>query len=305
MKKLLTALAAITLFASCQKEISFDPNNPAGTSSGGTGTGGSTGSGLLVKAVAVAGAETQTTLYSYDAQSRLETITTSGTSGGFPADSYQKFFRDGAGRIVKVLQKLADPPGATSDTTVKTFHYPTTNSLDYDYSLSVQTLNLGGFSLSTTDSSAYTYSGGKMASYSSALFSSIAPGASTLNSRYDFTYDASNRVTGMKVYTDASNPGGTMDLDADNVYAYAATAVNTVYMSTNGAQNLALNGLPSTGAGIIAKMVTTSSSTVPPTNLTITFTYVTGTGNKPTSGTALVTQTGQPTQTTKYTFYYQ
>lgn len=302
MTKLLTAFAAIVLFTSCQKEISLDPGNTAVVGSG-TNTGNT--SGLLVKTVAVTGSETQTTLYTYDAQKRLETIAISGTSGGMPVDSYQKFVRDAAGRIVKVLQKLADQPGTTSDTAVKTFYYPDATTMNYAYSTSVISMTMGGFTMSTVDSSVYSYTGGKMNSYNSYLSSSVMPGTVMLNSRYDFVYDASNRVSDMKVYTDVANPGGAMSLDAQWTYAYSTSTINNAYVSPSAAQNFALNGLPNTSTNVITKTTTASASTSPPTNVTITLTYVTGNGNKPVSGTAVVVSTGQPTQTTNYTFYYQ
>lgn len=309
MKKLLTVFTAIVLLASCQKEIGLDPNSPAGIGSGsgtgstgnGSNSGGSTGSGLLVKTVAVSGTETQTTLYGYDAQKRLETITLSGTSGGLSVDSYQKFVRDGAGRIVKVLQKIADPPGATADTSVKTYRYPDATTLNFDYSFQEQHVTMSGIDMGTVDSCVYTYTSGRMASYRDYMFSSLLPGTVQMNSRWDFTYDASNRVTGMKVYNDAGNPGGPLTLFADYVHTYSLTTVNGLYASASGAQNFALNGSPGTGAGILTKTVITSSAT----NVTLTFTFVAGTGNKPTSGTSTAVVSGQPNQTTNYTFYYQ
>ncbi len=300
MRSRLSALALICLLASCQKEINFD----TGTAPGSGGGSGST-SGLLVKAVAVTGSETQTSLYTYNAQSQLETLTTKGTSGGMSVDSYQKYVRDAAGRIVKVLQKLPDQAGTTSDTSVRIYSYPNATTMNYTYSVSVMGLTAFGFTNTTTDSTVYNYSGGKLISYNSYLSSSFSPGMTMLSSKYDFTYDASDRVTDMKVYTDASNPGGPMTLDAQWKYTYSAGVINNVYISPSAAQNLILNGLPNTTSNSISKLETISANTAPPTNLVITTTYVTGAGNKPVSATAVITNTGQPTQTTNYTFYYQ
>ena len=92
MKILLTAFLAGILLASCQKEVSFQ----SGSSGNNGGNGNGNTSGLLVKAVAVTGAETQTTIYTYDSQKRLETMSIKGTTGGIPVDSYHKYVRDGS-----------------------------------------------------------------------------------------------------------------------------------------------------------------------------------------------------------------
>lgn len=310
MKSILTAVALVCILASCQKEISVDTGNTNNVGSGlGNNSGGSTGntSGLLVKTVAVTGTETQTTLYTYDAQKRLETITMKGTSGGMLVDSYQKFVRDAAGRIVKVLQKLGDQPGsgATSDTAVKTYYYPDATTLNYSYSIGEMSLTTAGFTMTNIDSAVYNYAGGKMTSYNSYMFSSLMPGMPMMSSRYDFAYDASNRVTDMKVYNDAANPGGNMDLSAQTSFSYTNAAVNNTYTSASAAQNLALYGTPNTTADVVNKVVTKSVNSLPAISVTITTSFVTGAGNKPVSGTATVVTTGQPTQTTQYTFYYQ
>ncbi len=132
MKKLLTALPVVAIFLfSCQKEVSFE------ISSAGNGNG-----DLLVKTVAVTGTETMTTLYTYDDQKRLSTITIDGVSGGMKTHSYQKFERDNAGRIVKVIQKV-DMMGIPSDTAIKTMHYPNATTMDYDYSIHIMGMSLG------------------------------------------------------------------------------------------------------------------------------------------------------------------
>lgn len=258
-----------------------------------------------MKAVAVTGAETQTTLYTYDAQKRLETMAISGTSGGLPADSYSKFIRDGAGRIVQVKQKLADPPGATADTSIRNYHYPDGTTLNYDYSLQTSTLDLGGLTMTTSDSAVYTYSSGKMSSYYSYMSSSLVPGTVMQESKTDFSYDASGKVTAVKIYNSGSIPGAPLSLVADYTYTYAPTAISGVYVSSSGAQNFALAGLPNTTTAAVSKMLMVSNATTPPLTVTITSTFVTGGGNKVTSAKVVSTTTGQPTQTINYTFFYQ
>ncbi|MFC0772439.1 hypothetical protein [Terrimonas alba] len=302
MKILLTAFLAAILLASCQKEVSFQ----SGSSGNNGGNGNGNTSGLLVKAVAVTGAETQTTIYTYDSQKRLETMSIKGTTGGIPVDSYHKYIRDGAGRIVKVLQKVADMPGATTDTSVTIYHYPNETTMNYDYRIFVITMNMGGgFSMSTIDSAVYTYNADKMMSFHSYMSSSMLPGEIMSENKTDFSYDGSGNVTGMKTYSDIADPGGTMDLIADYTYTYANTSVNNTYMTANSAQNFALNSLPTITTNIITKMEMVSNATTPPMNVVITSSYVNGAGNKPVSATAVSATTGQPTQTTNYTFFYQ
>jgi len=310
MRKLLTACAVICLFASCQKEINFDDNNPANTGTGGTGNTGGTGgsgSGLLVKAVAVTGSETQTTIYTYDSQKRLESMKITGVSGGMPIDSYHKYVRDNAGRIVKVLQKVADVMGIPSDTAVMTYHYPNATTQNFDYSIHVMTLNLPGMPMSTIDSAVYVYnSAGRMTMYNQYMSSSLMPGTTQMSSKWEFAYDASDRVTNMKNYTDAANPGSSvMDLDMEWKYTYGTTSVNNLYFTSNGAQNFAMHGLPNTTNNFISKMESTSATTVPPVDIVITTSYVNGPDNKPKTATVLSVQPGQPNQTTNYTFFYQ
>jgi hypothetical protein len=301
MKKVLTALPVLSvLLFSCQKELSFDSStNP--------GTGGSGGSGaLLVKVVAVTGSETQTTLYTYDSERRLSTVTIDGVSGGMPTHSYQKFERDNAGRIVRVIQKLGDIGGVPSDTAVKTIHYPNASTMDCDYSVHIMGMSMGPGvpPMQTIDSTVYNYTGGKLMSYDSYMSSSLMPGMVMLKSKYEFLYDAKSRVTDMKMYSDVSNPGGPQDLMIQWNYTYG-NSINGVYVSSNAAQNLLLNGLPNTGSSNLDKMVMTSAN--PQMNVTITTTYVLGSNGKPASGTAVSTTTGQQsgTQTTNYTFFYQ
>ena len=310
MKKILTAFALVAILSSCQKEISIDTNSPytSGNGGGGSGNGNSgNNSGLLIKTVSVSGTETQTTVYTYDSQKRLETMTMSGTSGGLPVDTYTKYIRDNSGRIVLVKQTAPKlMPGASVDTATNTYHYPNATTQNFDYSIYVITMNVAGMSMSTIDSAVYHYTAaGKMTSFHKYMSSSLMPGSIQMTSRYDFTYDASDRVTNMKLFTDLSNPGGPLDQDTEWKYTYGATGVNNGYTTNNGAQNFALNGLPNTTSNYISKMEVNSPSTTPPLNLVSTFTYVNGANNKPVSGTVVTVTSGQPTQTANYTFFYQ
>ncbi len=143
-----------------------------------------------------------------------------------------------------------------------------------------------------------------MISYDTYTSSSLMPGTIMMNSKYDFVYDAQNRVTDMKMYSDVADPGGPQDLMTEWQFTYGSM-VNGVYVSPNASQNLLLHGLPNTGSSNLDKSVMTSTD--PQLSLTITTTYVLGSNGKPTSGTAVSTTTGlqSGTQTTNYTYFYQ
>lgn len=305
MRQLVIALAIGILFTSCQKEISFDTDNPGNTGNNGGGNGNT--DGLLVKAVSVTGSETQTTVYTYDSQKRLETMTMTGTSGGMPINNFTRYIRDNAGRIVLVKQVIPAPmPGVVIDTATTTYHYPNATTQNFDYSIYVITMDMGGMSMSTIDSAVYHYTAaGRMTSFDKYMSSSIMPGMIQMTSRYDFTYDTPGRVTNMKLFTDTNNPGGPLEEDGDWKYTYGSTSVNNIYFTNNAAQNFALNSLPNTTADFISKMEVKSNSTTPPLNMVTTTSYVNGANNKPLTATVVTTTTGQPTQTAKYTFYYQ
>jgi hypothetical protein len=287
VKKLLTALPTITLFLfSCQKELSFD-------STVSPGNGGPTGE-LLVKTVAVTGSETLTTLYSYDIQKQLESTTLDGKSGGMTIHNYKKLERDAAGRVIRILQK-DDSNGISSDTSVNDIHYPNATTLEYDYS--VTTMGLMGFS--TTDSTEYSFSNGKMLNFTSFLSSPLLGSTSILASKYEFTYDGSGRVATLKMYSMGTVPGGPLTHIADQIYTYASS-VNSTWPPTNAAQAYLIFGMPNATNDAIATLKFESMEpSVPSSNTTVT--YVLGAGNKPTAAT----YTSTDGQVTKYTFYYQ
>lgn len=313
MKKLLTAFAAIILFASCQKEISLNSSNSLGNGSGsgtggsggGTGSGGSsTGSGLLIKTVAVTGSETITTVYSYDGNNRLYTQTDNGSSGGYPVNSYKRFERDAAGRIVQTVQKLGDIGGATSDTARVNYHYPNATTMDPDYSVSVQSIGAGGFTLSNIDSSVYNYNGGKLVSYNGYMFTEILGALTPLSEkRWDYGYNSSGYVSAMKAFTN-TNTGDPLTETYNIAFTYG-TQANNAYASANPMQNFIIYAVPSPGNTPAAtKSVANTVRITPPVQVTITTSFTTS-GSKITNATANVVSSGGPNQTTNYTFYYQ
>jgi hypothetical protein len=291
MKRLLAATLALTItLFSCQKEPIVDLGTTPASGGGGNTT------GLLVKAVAVTGTETLTSVYGYDNQKRLETITMDGSTGGMQIHSYQKFIRDNAGRVIQILQKV-DNNGISSDTTVNNIHYPSSTSMDYDYA--VNTISLSGFS--TIDSSVYQYSAGRMTGHTSYLSSPLLGSAIIQTTRYDFSYDASSRLSSDKVYSSGSTPGSPMILAATENFTYA-NVVNPSWSSSSPSQNFLVGGFPQTSTDALSKFQVIDA-TDPSGNTNVSFTYNLGAGNKPVSAT--VTTTGAQSQVTNYTYFYQ
>jgi len=295
MKRLLTALPFLLLLVtSCQKEISFDsPADPNG------GSGGGTSGDLLVKVVAVTGSETLTTLYTYDSQKRLETETMDGSTGGLTMHNYRKFIRDASGRVSRILQKL-DQNGIASDTSVNNIHYPNATTMEYDYSLT--TISLGGFS--AIDSSVYSFSGGKLLNTVSYLSTPLLGLPPIVSTKYEFTYDASGRVSILKIYATLSPTGiGSLTPIVNETFTYGSS-VNYLWSTNNGAQNYWLTGMPNAVNNAVTKLQI-DDLTDPSNSTTINSTYVLGAGGKPTSAKVTVTNASGPGQVTNYTFFYQ
>lgn len=286
MKKILAACAITLFLMSCQQEINFDtPTDP-----GGGGGGGST-SGKLVKVVTVTNGETQTTLYTYDSQDRIETLTVDGTSGGMLMHSYSKYFRDGLGRMVMIKQKI-DQNGIPTDTAVNHIHYPDATTMEFDYH--VNTMSMMGFT--TVDSSVYNFSNGKLQYVTSYMSSSIM-GTTWEASRNEFIYDGSGRVIELKMFM-SGTPGDPLENLMNQHYTYA-TSLNAVPIPQNPAQAYWF-GLPNATNDALATMDFESFDANVP-SFTTNMTYVLGANNKP----ATATFTSTNGQVTNYTFYYQ
>lgn len=286
MKNVLTAtliVLSVGLF-SCQKEVDDIFSN-----NGNTGGNGNT-SGLLVKVIAVTGTDTLTTLYTYDSQKRMETNTMDGLSNGIQMHSYKKYIRDASSRIY-MIQQVIEENGIVSDTTLETVHYPGTG-MEFDYT--INTISMMGFSV--IDSTRYTYASGRMTNMTSYLSSPLL-GSVLMTTKTDFSYDASENITFLKMYSDIGT--GTMMPIMNQTYTYGNT-INATWLSTNGAQNYLLSGTPGTGnkAFVRAQM---DDLTDPSNSFVMTATYSLGAGNKPLSATI----TSTPGSVTKYTFFYQ
>src|SRR5687768_5158772 len=128
MKIKLAVLFALSfIFISCQKELTIETGDPSPGNGNGNGNGST--SGLLVKAVQVKGSDTITTTYGYDNQKRLETMKMVGTTGPMPVNTFKKYERDAAGRIVRILQST-EMVGIPMDTTITIVHYPNPSTFE-------------------------------------------------------------------------------------------------------------------------------------------------------------------------------
>lgn len=277
------AILSVGLF-SCQKEV-----DDIFADKGNNGSNGNT-TGLLVKTVAVTGSDSLITLYTYDNQNRLETITIDGISNGIQMHTYKKYSRDASSRISEILQ-VVDQNGMASDTSVETVHYPN-SGMEFDYT--INPISMSG--LTVIDSSVYTYSGDKMTSMTSDLSSPLL-GSSLITTKTDFSYDASGNVASLKMYSDLGT--GVLSPIMNQTYTYGS-AVNATWTSTNGAQNFLLSGTPGADNKAFDKAQIDNLAD-PASSFTMNATYSLGTGGKPI--TAMITTTAG--QVTRYTFYYQ
>jgi hypothetical protein len=285
MRSLLIAILAILCIGlfSCQKEVDDIFSNTGNNNTGNT-------SGLLVKTVATTGSDSLVTLYSYDNQKRLETVTMDGTSNGIVTHDYKKFIRDNNARVIRILEYIEENAIA-SDTSIEVVHY-TNSGMDFDYT--INTLSVIGFS--TIDSTVYSYGSGNITSMKSYLSSPLF-GATAIITKTDFSYDASGNLTLLKISSDFG--GGPLLPIVNQSYTYGS-AINANWMSTSGSQNLLLLGTPGIGNKAFSK-AQVDDLTDPSNSFTITATYNLGAGGKPI--TATTTTTGG--QVTNYKFYYQ
>jgi hypothetical protein len=297
MKNISLVLGLMILVISCQKEISSDvnPGNGGGTGGpGGGGTGPGNLNGKLVRTVSVTGTDTMTSVYTYDAQGRVETQTEDGSSGGMVLHNYKKFERDATGRIVRILQVI-DQNGMAGDTAINIIHYPNATTMEFDYS--VNTMSLMG--MTTVDSTVYTFSGGKMLSSSSFMSSSFMGPTAFPSSRMEYTYDAQGRVSLLKMYAVGSVPGSPLSHIANQTFAYGPL-LSPGHIPSNVAQKYFIGGFTNATDEAVNRHQIEDLSGTPGISRVMTWTFVTS-GNK--AVTATMTSTSG--QVTKYSFFYQ
>jgi hypothetical protein len=297
VKFYLLALLVVSI-VSCQKGIDWSTPTGSGGTGGSGGSGGGSGT-LLVKIVAITGADTMTTLYTYDSQKRLETDLMEGKTGGMYNKSYRKLFRDNDDRIIQIKQKI-DQNGISSDTSITNYYYPSATSKEYSYSI----METGLMGLTTVDSTRYTYSGNNMVKndhFMSSYLMGIQIAPPSLSQRFEFTYDGSGKVTEMKGYSSPpGTPGQPIELLATYTHTYGSLSIAGYYTS-NAAQNYATGGMPTANHAFLSKTVIVSP-TVPQANMTMNYAFVLGSNGMPSTSTLTKIPANE---VTKYTYYYQ
>jgi len=190
MKNYPLILIILSLFlVSCQKEDTYPP-----LSSG----------ELLVKSVSVANGETTTTTYAYTSDGKIDVINMTGTSGGISVGNYRKFYRDVAGRIIRIAEKIPPQSGIEVDTIFTYVHYPNATTFNNDYT--VQNINVDVYEIN--DSTIFTYNGNNQITQGYTYQTSTIFGPfQEIKTLY--TYDAAGNLIKIEGYNDAS---GTMEL---------------------------------------------------------------------------------------------
>jgi YD repeat-containing protein len=292
-KHLLFLVLPVIYFSSCQKQVDWtiDPVIDTTTTPTIPTTPGGPSGDLLVKIVMVTGSETTTITYTYDASKRLISEHSLGTSAGMPLDSYRRFYRDDAGRIYKIAQ-LIKQTGLSMDTSFTYVHYDDPASKNFVYTVA----EIGAFGFVTRDSSVFTYDGnGNLAMHKSYMSNDLLGSAPALTTRWEYTYSAGN-LTGQKAYNDYANTG-TLSLTATYKYTY-----------DNKLNAMTLNGeafLTGRTEGVSKNNVTKMElidETAPANSITVTTALTYGSANKPATGKATLSPSGQ---VINYTFFYQ
>lgn len=273
MKRIsLLPFLCVLFFASCQKEDTYPPL---------TGE-------KLVKSVSTSNGETSTTTYAYTPDGLIDAINTTGTSGGDPTDHYEKYYRDAAGRIVRVAQKVPAQQGIEVDTVYKFVHYPDANTFNYDYT--VQNIEVAGYTIK--DSTLYTYNNNNQVTESYTY--EISDLFNQQEVRAIYTYDATGNMIKIEGYDNAT---GTMELSATFDIQYD-DKTNPLSFDR---QILLISGGTFTGSKNNPIVVKFKASDNPDTQ-TITNTYTFGSNSLPQT---LTTQDDSDNSTTTTTFYYE
>ena len=191
MKKFTLFLLLSNIFlVSCQKDVALDPGTPGGSDNL-----------LLVKTVSVQNNESYTTTYSYTADKKIEIINITGTSGGLSVDNYRRFYRDAAGRIIRIAIKIPPQNGIETDTVFMDVHYPNATTFNYDYT--VQKISVSGFDV--YDSTTYTYNSNNQITegYTHQYNPILGP---VQDLRFVYSYDAAGNLVKLEGYNNASGP---------------------------------------------------------------------------------------------------
>ncbi|MER3472278.1 MAG: hypothetical protein C4330_13425 [Chitinophagaceae bacterium] len=289
------------LLFSCQKEINLDTGTPSGGGNGSGGSGGGSSSGaLLIKSVGKTATDSSLTVYTYDSQNRMSTMTVDDNSMGSPVCTWKKFEYDNIGRVSKITQ--ASVIQSMPDTAINIIHYPSATAMEMDYAVNTNTMNMMGLTMTTMDSSVFSYISGKLTSVSVYMNNSIMGTGYYLSSKNDFVYDGTGKVTTLKLYG-TTTPGSPLLSMGDEQFTYG-TAFNPTWLPGNVAQKYWIGGMPNATNEAVTRMQVVNSPSA--TNgMTLTSTYTLGSNNLPATGVTIQSGGGQPTRTVNYTFFYR
>lgn len=281
----------LVMLSACQKDIDLvlpeDGNGGGGTDT--TGTGGNTSGALLVRSVSISNGESFTTNYSYTANKKIEVIDMAGISGGIDAGNYRRFYRDAAGRIIRIANKVPPQGGIAIDTSFTYVYYPDATTLQYSYT--VQTLSIAGFEV--TDSVLYTYNNAKQITEQydyqlSPLFGIVQ------ESKTVYTYDAAGNLATITGY---NNITGTMEVVSTFQLQYDT---KTNPMGTDAQSALINGGSPGASPNNVTQLRFSDVTNATEQLINISYTY----GSNGFPATA-VQQDVSSNSVANITFYYQ
>jgi hypothetical protein len=218
-------------------------------------------------------------------------MNTTGTSGGLSVDNYRRFYRDAAGRIIRIATKIPPQNGIETDTVFMNVHYPNASTFNYDYT--VQKISVSGFDV--YDSTTYTYNNNNQITegYTHQYNPILGP---VQDLRAVYSYDASGNLVKMEGYNNAS---GQMELVSTFNLEYD-DKTNPLAFDKQGL--LVTAGTPNTSKNNVTVMTFTDVATNEDSQV-LNFAYTYGSNGLP-SKVIQTDQSGSNPVTTT-TFYYQ
>lgn len=278
MKNLLTAVFVILSFTffSCQKEVDDIFSNNGNNGGGGNGT-------KLVRVGTRAGTDSITTDFSYNGANRLSSISYSGTVTGIPITAQIRIVRNASNIITSTISKSNAYASVGIDSVVTNCVYDAANSR-YSYLVA----RYAEFGVAASDSSVFSYSGGK-------LVSSIGyhnDGSGYQIDSKDSVYYNGNNISSIKSY---SYNGSGFDLDAETKYDQYDNRISPLYFAED-APVLGMSTYYSANNVVQRTMIDYSTND----SQTGIFTYLYNASNRPTKAVST-----DGTNSSTSTYYYQ
>ncbi len=252
-------------------------------SKGTDSTSGSTGSatGILTKVESIGSKGTTTRHYEYDANGRLIklAIDHAEPDGGMQV---RRMIRDSLGRVVKIVANFkwgnlgSGPTLNGQDSTIINVHYPTTTATQFDYTFSSLTVQ----GVTTTDSSAYKYTDGRITEMSTYL--SLGGIMNVLTAQIAYSYDTNGNVTQLKTFV--PDPSGSGSMSQVLTFTFTVDDKSSPFQLGNEALIEGGDG-QGTGRNNITRIAVDANAilTSYPTQVT-TIAYQYNSANKPVSG---------------------